>query len=253
MNPQYASAVAAAAASQAGLGGSPNGDAGNIQHLQNLAQLQFRGGQTQAAVGGLSGDASNVASNNAAAASASAAAADNSAKATEIQRAAKAKFDASMVDPNNYTRTVAKDGGYNFFNPAGQPITVAQYSQATGKQIPESLKGSNNQNDSQFTKDYQTLLTYGHAMTGDQAALDKFKSSPEGTAFLSNKDNKNKTYAEVVNDFSNHYGSYMQPQQLNTINPVSNGVDHSNDILGGTQAGWLSDFLNGTRQGVTYR
>lgn len=250
MNPQYASAVAAAAASQAGLGGSPNGDAGNIQHLQNLAQLQFRGGQTQAAVGGLSGDASNVASNNAAAASASAAAADNSAKATEIQRAAKAKYDEAMSDPNNYTRTVAKDGGYNFFNPAGQPITVAQYAQGSGKQIPEALKGSNNQQDTQFTNDYQKLIDYGHALAGDKTALDKFKASNSDWLAA----NSNKTYADVVGDFKDHYGNYMQPNQTNTFQDKNvAGQPIVNDTASPVGVGnWLGDFLQ-QRSGVNYR
>jgi len=250
MNPTYGTALArAASAAQPGLAGSPNGNSAQIQHLQNLGALQFRAGGTSLATNAFGGEASSVADQEEAARQAAEAAADAEAK----KQAIRDKIKAELTDPDNYVRSVSEDGGYNFYRPDGTPITVQEYSQATGKQIDKALEGSNNSVDNQFTEDYKRLKEYGAAMAGDEDARKAFTESKAGKAFLANPENKNKTYAEIVAEFKKHYSSYMQPQQIETMATKDTaGNDIRSNILGGTGAGMLSDWLNGRRQNVNY-
>ena len=257
MNPQYGTTLANAATSSANFGGSPSMGQGNdaqIQNLQNLAQIQFRAGNAGNTMGVFGGAASNAADIEEAKRKAAEAAAEAAMKIRHMKEKVAEEESAALLDPKNFVRTVSDDGGYNYFAPDGTPITVQQYSQATGKQIDKALEGSNNPKDAKFITDYKTLLTYGKAISGDNDSVKKFTDSDEGKLFLSNPNNKNKTYAEVVSAFKNHYGSYMQPNQTNNLPAKDNtGRDVRSDIVGGTQAGWLSDWLKGRRNNVTYR
>lgn len=252
MDPRYASAVAAAAAASANsLGGSPNGGDATMTHLQNLAGIQMNAGASGHASAALTGNADDVANQQKAEAAAKAAIDDNNAKIKDYND----KAAAALTDPANYTRQVSQDGGYNFYDASGKPITATDYSRATGKSMSDILSGSANPNDQQFTSDYKTLLQYGHAMAGDQASLDAFKKSEAGKAFLSDPANKNKTYADVVKDFQNHYSTYLQPAQLDNMpSQNSQGQNVTNNAVDTGSDNFFSNALGLYRQnGVTYR
>lgn len=249
MNPKYASSLGAAAAVQPNLA-NPAVNTPQMQNLQNLAAIQFRAGGSDVAQGAFGGEASATADAEAAARAAAQAEEERKLRLRQVELA---KQEAEN-DPKNYTRAVSVDGGYDFYNAKGEKISVGEYSRATGKQIPTALEGSQNQNDTKFSEDYKTLLTYGKAMAGDDDSIKEFTKSEAGKKFLANPDNKNKTYAEVVAAFRNHYDKYMQPGQTNTLTATNaSGRDIRSDIVGGTQAGFLTDFLRGKRKNVTYR
>jgi len=253
MNPTYGSSLANAASTNANLGGSPNGSDPQMQHLQNLAQIRFKDAASTVALGAYGGEAGNTADLAKAKFEADAAAAAGAARANAIKAKDKEQYDLSMSDPKNYQKQIAADGGYNFYKPDGTPITVLEYSQAVGKQVPDVLKGSQSSQDSQFAADYKNLKLYGAAMTGDKTSLDAFTSSKEGKAFIANPNNANKTYSEIVAAFKNHYGGYLQPDQANSMKSTNNtGQDVRSNIVGGSQAGMFSDWFNGRRNNVNY-
>jgi len=250
MNPTYGTTLAQAAnAAQTGIGNSPNGNAADIQHIQNAAAIDFRAGGVTGAQNAFGGAADTATKQ---ATAARALAYSQEADARKIQ-AVKDSMASALTDPKNYQKQVSADGGYNFFKPDGTPISVLEYSQAVGKQVPDVLKGSQSSQDAQFTSDYKNLKLYGAAMTGDKTSLDAFTASKEGKAFIANPNNANKTYSEIVAAFKNHYGGYLQPDQANSMKPTNNtGQDVRSNIVGGSQAGMFSDWFNGRRNNVNY-
>ena len=257
MNPTYGSALASAASTNANLGGSPNGTDPQMQHLQNLAQIRFKDAASTMALGAYGGEAGNTADLAKAKFEADAAAAAGAARANAIKAKDKEQYDLSMSDPKNYQKQISADGGYNFFKPDGTPITVLEYSQATGKQVPDALSGSQSAQDAQFASDYKKLKEYGSAMAGDQKAVDAFKKA--NSDWLSTPGNGNKTYSEIVGDFKNYYGSYLQPTQ--DVSNAQGATKNGNTILsnapstqGNFMFGGVADWLRqNQRQGVSYQ
>lgn len=240
MNPQYRTSLAAAASSQPNLGGSPNGNSAQIQNLQNLAATGFRSDAVDKATGGFIGDANATVAAEAAQRAAANAAAD---RATALKKL-KDKIAADLVDPANYIKQVSADGGWNFYKPDGTPISVLEYSQVVGKQVPDVLSGSTSQQDSEFKTDYEKLKEYGAALAGDDDAMSKFKE--KNTDWLAQPGNSNKTYAEIVKDFHTYYGGYLQPSQ--SVANEQAVTNNANTTL--TPGGWLGI---GNRNGVNYK
>lgn len=251
MDDRFATALAAAAASQANLGGSPNGNGQDITNLQNLAQLQFRAGSAGNAVGAFSADAKADADKKEAEARAAQAAADAEQKKKDNYD----KILAAYTDPSNYKQSINDAGGYDFYDPLGNKISVQAYAKATGKQIPDVLGKSQDAGDKAFLQEYSDLMEYGRALAGDQKAVDKFRNDSKYSGFLEKY--KDKAYGQVVTDFKNAYGNYMQPLQLDTL-PSKNaqGQDITGDTIAADgQANGFLDWLKGRQRanGVNYR
>ena len=251
MDDRFATALAAAAASQANLGGSPNGGGQDIVNLQNLAQLQFRAGSAGNAVGAFSASAKADADKKEAEARAAAAAQD----AEDKKKDNYDKILAAYTDPKNYQQKINDAGGYDFYDPLGNKISVHAYSKATGKQIPDVLKDSQDQNDQRFVNDYKDLLEYGRALAGNDDSVKKFRDDKKYAGFLEKY--KDKAYGDVVGDFKKAYGTYMQPNQLDTL--VSRNAQGQNitadTISADGQANGFLDWLRGRQRanGVNYR
>lgn len=241
MNPKYATTLANAAnAAQTGLGGSPNGNSPEIQHIQNLAAIQFRAGGVTGAQNAFGGEANNVTDRDTAARALAYAQQEAARKVQEM----KDKMAADLADPNNYVRSVAQDGGYNFYKPDGTPITVQEYSQATGKQINKALEGSNSRQDLEFTSEYDKLKQYGAALAGDSDAATKFKE--KNGDWLNKPGNKDMSYTDVVSNFKKYYNSYFQLGQ-----DISNsGAMRNNANTTLSPGGWLGA---GNVRGINYK
>lgn len=252
MNPTYGTDLAKAAAYQPNLGGSPNGNSAQMQNLQNLAASGFRSSMVDKTTGGFIGNANQVIAEQAAARAAAASAAN----AEERKQAVRDKMAADLADPKNYIKQVADDGGWNFYKPDGTPISVLEYSRVVGKQVPDVLSGSQNQQDADFADSYKSLLEYGRALQGDDAAVTAFKTSKNGKDFLSNPENKNQTYETVVAAFNKNYGKYLQPLQTDTLaSKDASGKNISQDTIdmgsgqpfinfktGDIRADWLKNY-----------
>ncbi len=252
MDPRLAAALTAPSAANYNLGGSPNGNSAEIGNLQNLAQLQFRAGAAGNAMGMTGATAGANADREEADRRAANQAADNAAKIKAIQDQAAAE----LTNPENYQRTVSDDGGYNFFDPSGNPISVREYSKATGKQIDKALEGSNNPNDTKFSDEYKTLMDYGRALAGDEDSVNKFKKDKKYEGFL--KAYQDKPYGQVVTDFKKSWEGYMQPNQLNklsTTNRAGQNIQADTIAPEGQGPNPIVDFLTNRQRekGVRYR
>ena len=251
MDDRFATALAAAAASQANLGGSPNGSGQDIVNLQNLAQLQFRAGSAGNAVGAFSASAKADADKKEAEARAAAAAQD----AEDKKKDNYDKILAAYTDPKNYQQKINDAGGYDFYDPLGNKISVQAYSKATGKQIPDVLKDSQDQNDQRFVSDYKDLLEYGRALAGNDDSVKKFRDDKKYAGFLEKY--KDKSYADVVNDFRTSYAGYFQPKQLDTLQSRdASGRNITQDTIStdGPANGFMDWLQNKKRvKGLNYR
>jgi hypothetical protein len=169
-------------------------------------------------------------------------AAEAAADAEAKRQAIKDKIQEELNNPDSYVRSVSEDGGYNFYKPDGTPITVQEYSQATGKQIDKALEGSNNPKDNEFSDAYKSLMEYGRALNGDNEAVKAFKESKNGKDFLSNPENKNQTFETVVAAFQKRFGQYLQPSQLDNLTSTNSG---GRNITQDAADMGTSDFLTG--------
>ena len=89
----------------------------------------------------------------------------------------------AMADPANYKRVKNnKDGGWNFFDPEGKPISAYDYANAIGSTPAEVLKDSENPIDAGYQTDFEDLQAYF------QASLNK------------DVDKDSKDYWDAVND-----------------------------------------------------
>lgn len=98
--------------------------------------------------------------------------ADRQAQEAEQARQAQAKALQDKMDPSKYRMARKEDGGFDFFDPEGNPIDVTQYSKATGRSPAEILAKSENPFDIQYLNDYGNTRTMIDAIqTGDQETL----------------------------------------------------------------------------------
>lgn len=74
----------------------------------------------------------------------------------------------------NWQQVPKPDGGYDFKDATGKPVTVAEYSRATGADPAKVLAGSRNPLDLQHNQDFQKVDQVSQALAGnDQATLQK--------------------------------------------------------------------------------
>jgi len=245
---RYASALAAAAASQANLGGSPNGDSPVMQHLQALAGLKFGAGASSLAQNAFSGAAKTQANNEDATRTANERAAEVQDRKAAAATADKEAFDKQMLDPSNFKRVAAQDGGYDFYDPAGRKIDVQTYAAAKGVRPDEALKDSGNPNDTDFVQNYNKTMELGRVMaSGDQTTLDKF--------YKANPDVKNnidqlgiKGFSDYVKNFRQAYAPYFTSAQSNATQQQADKVPTQMGIGGGSSGGlvgWLKNLIGG--------
>lgn len=201
MDERFAQALMQAASQRANLGGSPNGGGQDMTNLQNLAQLQFAEGGTGVAAKAAGGAVSNQANNEERQRSVQAQIADVLARS----KASQEQFNADLEDPKNYKREIAEDGGYNFYNAKGDPISAGDYARARNERVADVLKDSQNSSDQDFLNDYKDTMALGRIMsTGNKEELEDFyKKRPGLQDFM--KKNKIQTFDGYVNAFRNSY------------------------------------------------
>ena len=104
-------------------------------------------------------------------------AADQEAKAAEAARQAKMQEIQDKLDPSKYRVARKEDGGFDFFDPAGNPIDVAKYAAVTGKTPAQILSQSDNPFDRQYVNDYNNTRDIVTAIqNGDSDTLNAFKA-----------------------------------------------------------------------------
>lgn len=219
MDERFAQQLIQAANARADLGGSPiqtSANASQMANLQNLSQLQFSDAATGLAAGAAGGEANRAADKEEAERDAAARIADILAKREEVQQ--KAAYDKwqSENDPRNYRKEVADDGGYNFYDAAGNPINVQEYAAATNQRISDVLKDSENAKDQEFINDYNDTMKLGQIMTsGSKQDLDKFyKDRPGLKQYM--EDNNINNFADYVQRFRDAYSDKFTQAQADS-------------------------------------
>lgn len=189
---------------------SPNATpalAGVMGNLQNLAKSSLQGGYAKLAQGAAGGAAGAQANQEEASAKLALQEQQDQLDAAQQQK-------KDLLDPSKYKQEIDENGGYKFFDPAGQEINVKQYSSATGKHITDVLKKSQNPSDQQFTRDYGMIEKLGGIMqSGDKKALDKlYKEQPD-----LKKQIDGKTYSQIVTDFRKYYPKFFNSSPSSSV------------------------------------
>lgn len=139
------------------------------------------------------------------------------AEAARAEAITKAKSEVDALDPKNFKMTPSDDGGYNFYDGAGNAISVNDFARATGARPEELLKDSQNPNDQKFVRDHQVVQNLVNAMVNqDSKALGVLRSQ---YIYKDDKGNtvdpigsildqyRGKTPQDLIKDFKNHWGS----------------------------------------------
>jgi hypothetical protein len=114
-------------------------------------------------------------------AAANAKAQEDYARKLQIQNLSdKAQTMQDQGNPAKYQKVGKADGGFNFFDGAGNPITVQQYSQTKGTTPKQVLANSDNSLDQQYIAHYKLTQDLSNAIVNNDAkARDKiYKANP---------------------------------------------------------------------------
>lgn len=99
----------------------------------------------------------------------------NQSTTLENQNIAKSNAQERANAKKNYQRKRAPDGGWNFYDGDGNPITAKDYADAFGKSTADVLSGSENPMDIGYQEDYQNLQDFVTALsTGDKAKVEAY-------------------------------------------------------------------------------
>lgn len=114
----------------------------------------------------------------------------------------------NATNPANFKKTTSQDGGYNFTDGAGNPITAWQYGAATGQDMSAVLKGSQNPTDQQYIKDESILNNLSNAWySGDPSAMNKAATQ---AGFKSADDLHSTLQQQGINTPQDLWKSFMQ-------------------------------------------
>ena len=81
-------------------------------------------------------------------------------KEAEAAAAAEEKRKADMEDPKKYQMKPRPDGGYGFYDPAGNEISAHDFARVQGTSVAKVLADSENPIDKGFLNDYKNLQDY---------------------------------------------------------------------------------------------
>lgn len=111
-----------------------------------------------------------------------------------------------QVDPSKYQVVRKADGGYDFFDPQGNQIDIATYSERTGARPVDVLKDSENPIDMQYLRDYDLLQDYIQAhFDKDQAKVSEYQKNEPRLKQV-------KTPEELIELFKRSYRRYYVPR-----------------------------------------
>lgn len=181
--------------------GSPTSPLGSFPELAKLYSSSFQLPLSNAATHAQAAQTDTTVSNQQAA--------EAEAKANALD-AAKQKLqdiqDAS--DPSKFQQVATGDGGYKFYDGAGNEISAFQYAQAKNVSPTDVLKGSTNPIDIGFTQDYKQLQAYINAKANsknDQTAADEAANIEAIVKKNYGIDLHKESISDVINQFKTAY------------------------------------------------
>ena len=157
------------------------------------------------------------------------------------QQAAKMKIEelkqqaqdlADQNDPSKYEVKKKADGGYDFFDPKGNQIDIATYTQKTGLKAADVLKDSENPIDIQYREDYKNLEDLLNAVVNkDTAKLDSYEQAQPGVT--------KKKPQEIIEQFKKYYQRYYTPR---TADPNAWGITPKAGVMVPNQSATTTAF-----------
>ena len=168
----------------------------------------------------------------------------------------KAQQYADSINGKNYIMAPKPDGGFDFKDPLGKPITVSEYARSVGTTPDKVLASSTNALDQQYINDLNTMQSiHGALMTNDNASLNKIGMQVWGDNTKTPEDPVNKAAiqraielkkmkpADLGQMFMGYYPHIYGPQSGSQygVQPVGQGADQ---VAG---AGGLSPYTSGLR------
>jgi len=218
-----AQAIQAVAPPDYGVATAPAVTAANQNQFQNLANLS--GTYAQSNAKGVAADALQSLSGMQVQDEAAALAA----KQREEEMIAKATQEAT--DPKKYQKILNDRGGYDFFDPLGQKVSALDYAKVRNERLTDVLKGSNDQDDRNFTSDWDFVQKLGQAIQNPGAVETSGKNKGKNKLDLlwaSNPELKEAyadlTYDDIIGELKQEYPNYFQFQNLNTGNVGAKSV-----------------------------
>lgn len=143
------------------------------------------------------------------------------------------------LDPSNYKVVRKEDGGYDFFDSTGKPITIDRYAAVTGLRPVDILAKSENPLDIQYVQDYNNTRDVVEAINnGDQATISTFLKSNQQIDPKSTAADIMKALAEKYPHIYGKAGyddTYAKSWNNPLIRPGGSGVVSS----GGGGGGWM--------------
>lgn len=146
----------------------------------------------------------------------------------EAARRAQAQKLQDKMDPSKYRMQRKEDGGFDFFDPEGNPIDINQYAKVTGQRAADILKNSENPFDLQYLNDYSnTRALVESIQNGDTETLQGYL-----------KDNKNidpkSTASDLMQELIRKYPHIYGGGQYNDSFKASNNNPLFKFNMGGT-------------------
>jgi hypothetical protein len=142
------------------------------------------------------------------------------------------------VDPSKFRKEIAKDGGFNFFDPTGKAIDINQYAAQTGQRKVDILRDSENPVDQQFLFDYQKLNDVNQAVwNNDSAEIAALKQQyPDVLSGSTKPDDLN---MRLLQKYPHLYGKGTYGQSLSNLGrPLFRSTDgFSSGVTSGSSAG----------------
>lgn len=155
----------------------------------------------------------------------------------------KLKLLTDAANGKNYQQLPKADGGFDFKDPLGNPLTVSQYAKATGSDPVSLLKSSQNSLDRQFVNDFQNTQTIANALiNNDKATIDKLAIQLYGNQDKLDDKNKQKKIDKDNQDVANRFWESLK-KMGNGDALIRNFVNYYPDVYG--QASPQSSQIHG--------
>lgn len=114
---------------------------------------------------------------------------------------------ADQNDPSKYAVKRKDDGGYDFFDPKGNQIDIATYTQKTGLKAADVLKDSENPIDIQYREDYTNLQDLINAVVNkDEDKLAQYEEAHPGITKSKPQD--------IIQQFKDYYKRIYTPRSV---------------------------------------
>lgn len=232
--------------------GAPTSPLGDFPELRGMMDVRFQNASKAGSMQAL-GSQRTIEEENRRRAEAAA----KQAQMQELQD--KLETEKSMQDPKNYQKVAKDDGGFDFYNPKGERISVSEYARVTKAPPSKVLADSENNLDRQYIQDHKNLNELLNTISsGDTKKMQKLYDDNPGLKESISGLKPDDLVKQFRQAYPNIYGENGEGAMNNVFASPTGRVRNINEQLfsgGGSQSsggGWFdalkSIFSNLTRK-----